>query len=148
MLLQLKPEEISKLWGIIKPAVLNALPVFTGERQYVGNGLLNKMLIGQVQCWVSYRDGDLKQSRGIMTTTIVEDEFTGTRNLLLYTAFAFEPLEERDYLEGFKYLKSYCAQMKCENVICYTENERLLQVIKRLNGMSSYHLCVIKMKGE
>lgn len=145
MLLQLTPEQVSKLWGIVKPAILNALPPFSSEKNYIGNNILDSLLIGKLQCWVSYKDGDLKTSDGIITTMVVQDDITGGKNLLIFSAFSFTVVDLKQYLEGFTAIREYAKKLGCESLVWYTENEKLIEKMKNLGNVASYHYCKLKL---
>lgn len=136
MLLKLLPEQVSDRWQALKDGIEASLPVVNDEDPEKMNNILAAILTGDVQCWVSYRElEDLKkQGVALVLTTTVDDRLTNTRSLLLYLVWAWEKTQASDWIEGFQALTKFAKLMKCNRLISYTDDEKVIKIAEKFNG--------------
>lgn len=127
VLVRLLDQQIADNWDVIKFSMQEALPPFADNSDDVYNSLLQALLLGKLQCWTPAEGLDLKQFRTLITTRLLDDETSGTRNLLLYTAYAFVPISEEDGNAIYEGLYKFAKANKCNRVIGLTNNERMAQ---------------------
>jgi len=148
MLLRLTPEQVSERWDSIKYGIYDALPPYSGEREELMNEILISILCERIICWLSYiiDDEGIKQVDGFVTTAIVTDPISKTRNLLLYTVMRYGNEIERSWAEGHVALSKFGKSKNCENIIAYTNSNAVLKRAKAAGGDISYQLIFIPLQ--
>ena len=136
MLIQLLPEQISAKWDVIKPAIAASIEGSDGNTS--SNRMLMSLLNGEMQCWVSCRkeEGHLVVE-GVITTQIVEDRFSGSRALLIYSLFGKGMDRLGTWEDCFHTLSTFARGHRCDKIIAYTNVRSLIGLVERLGGDAS-----------
>ena len=132
MLVKLLPDQVSRNWDTIGYAIENSLPPIVDESDERMNNILLALLDGRMDCWVSL-NGDGKIN-GVVSTTIMYDDLSGVRSLLIYSIFAFEWSEEEAWSEGLETLRKYAKGNDCSRITGYTEFDSIIQRVKDMGG--------------
>jgi hypothetical protein len=132
MLIRLTPEQVTAYWEAIKEGLEEALPL---ERMHSNsiNNILESVLIGIMQVWISLRR-DTKEVVGIVLTTTAEDKVSKTKSLLIYSAHSFVQTIPEDWKEGFMALSKFAKAFKCHNIIAYTSNEDIRKIASHFDA--------------
>ncbi len=134
MLLRMLPDQVKDHWDEIKVAIYEALPAYTGERSSLMNDILVSILLEQMTVWVSYQMVDkVTVVDAIATTTFVHNEFSKTKNLLLFTIFGYRDISEKSWIEGFDAGVKYAKTNGCDNIISYSSNPAILKQAEFFN---------------
>lgn len=133
MLVRLLPGQVSDNWELIKHVIKETVPPTFDESPDKINNILEALLIGQMVCWASMRkDGTME---GILITTLLEDKFSKTRNLLVYCIYSFEHKStEMSWEEGISKLVRVALSMRCTKIVGYTENPSIIRYVEGLGG--------------
>jgi hypothetical protein len=139
MLTKLLPDQISKLWDIIKYAIENSGPITEGEQPGRMNRILSAALSGRIDIWASYIKEDTNKFEGIVVTDIIYDDATGIKNLLIYSIYGYvDKVDRKSYITGLSALAKYAKSLKCTNIVAYTQDSGIVALVNRLGGDTSY----------
>jgi hypothetical protein len=141
MLTRLLPDQVSRLWDVIKYAIEQSVPPTSGDAPDKMNRILSSILCGKMDVWVSYVKGDSNKFEGLAVTEFLYNEIDGTKNLLLYSMFGYNPVESRKtYIEGLITLMKFAKESRCSKVVAYTIDSGIVALAKRLGADTSYTL--------
>lgn len=135
MLVKLLPEQISEFWEVLGDSIEQALPPITGNGVDRMEQLLSSLLSGILQCWASFTtiDGQVNLN-GVVVTGIVHEQFSLTRDLLIYAVYGFGSATRKDWQEGYAALQKWAAASGCERLIGYTDVPGIIEFVKRSGG--------------
>lgn len=126
MLLRMLPDQIKDHWVEIKPAIYEALPVYTGERSSLMNDILVGILTEEILVWISYQLVEGKQVIDAICTT--KFTFNGpTKSLLLYTVYGYAHIPEESWIEAFDAMTTFGKANDCDNILAYTDNPEIIK---------------------
>ena len=147
MLTKLLPEQVSKLWDIIKYAVEQSLPPIVGEHPDKMNRILSSLLSGKIQCWASYvRNEKSTKFEGVVLTEMLYDEASCTKNLLIYCLYGYEDVANDSWINGVKTLAKYAKGQGCNQMLAYTDVPYMIKMTEKLGGEAKYTLCTFDVK--
>ena len=147
MLLQVMPEQVIRLKPIIKEAVDKAIPPIKGESAQKFNNIMTGLLSGRFVGWIVYRQlAGRKKSIGFMITTIVYDEVTETKSLLVYCLYVYERSVANDWIEGLEALEKYALSKGCVRITGMIMDDALLRRVVMLGGGVDYHFISIPLR--
>lgn len=132
MLVRLMPEQISSRWDIIKQSIVDTSPPYADVSLEAMNNVLMSLLNGSMQCWV-----ELEEEVGviaILTTAIEEDFQSKTKNLLIYSIYAYKKTSGRHWAEGFDAIKKFASSEGCKAIIGITKEEKIIRIVERFGG--------------
>lgn len=146
MLVRLLPDDIENRWPVIKEALIKSIPSIIEKNNDSINRLLFALLDGTLHCWLSveHKDGEPKIG-AILTTTIVVDIPSGSKNLLIYSISAYEPLSQELISEGYKSLQEFAKSMKCFKIIAFTDIPRVIEMAKSIGGEATQTLIELEV---
>ena len=133
MLLKLTPEQVVDYWDDIKELVKESLPPTAEKSDRAMNRILEAMLIGIIDAWVSFRKEN-KEIVAIVTTTVVNDTISRSKTLLLYTTTTLKQSRAEDWREGFAAVAKYAKKLNCHTVACYTTNPEIRKIASKFGG--------------
>jgi hypothetical protein len=139
MLTKLIPEQISKLWPIIKYAIEQSVPPMAGDHPEKMNRILSSALCGKIDIWASYAKKDnVNKFEGIVVTEVLYDDASGIKNLLIYSVFGYEKTSKSTWITGLATLAKYGKSLKCNNIVAYSSEKDIIDLVKRLGGDTSF----------
>ena len=121
MIVQLLPEQISHFWGDIKISLEeSAPPLFVANAERLNN-ILMSLLTGRMQCWVSIdTKKDPQIVKGVLTSTIVIDQCSGTKTFLIYSGYSLGEVEDEFWIEGLRAFSKFAKSKGCQLVGTYS----------------------------
>jgi len=147
MLIKLLPDQVSNYWDILKPLILDALPPATSKKLGFENKILQNILMGGMDCWVSMNSEG--KVGAVCTTTFVEDKNSEVKNLLIYSLSASGGIiEEDEWEEGISTVLKYAQGNGCENVIAYTTSEAMIHLADKYGWDNSVRVVTINLEGK
>ena len=148
MLLQIMPEQVIEFRPLIEQAIEEAIPPIEGESPQKVNNIITKLLAGELVGWIIYRqlDSGRKKSIGFMITSIVYDDVTETKSLMIYCLYVYERSVVNDWIEGFEALEKYARSRGCVRVTGMIMEEALLRRVYMLGGGVKYHFISIPLR--
>jgi hypothetical protein len=131
MMIQLSPDKIGEQWAIIQPAIeavfeSSGIPMTNAET----NNILQGMIAGRIQCFVNVVGEVIKS---IMVTYFTFDP-RGTKSLLIYSLYGYVPTTDSEWKDVYDYMKKWAVSNGCVNITAYTQNNRILDIVKKLGG--------------
>lgn len=137
VLIRLTTDQISNFWDIIKYSVEESLPSVAKLEAGTMGEILDDLLSGTADCWVSYQRGNNNKIDGVVVTKVVIDDISRTRNLLIYSVFAYTQSVKESWLEGLVVLGKWAKSKKCYQVLGFTTEPKVVQIVNKLGGDSS-----------
>ena len=139
MLIKLLPEQIPTYWDEIKEGMLRTIPVGVPDR---ASKILNKLLLGSAQCWLSYHRNESNEPEvdAVIITVVVEDQVHDTINLDIYALWSIGEMQRSSWIEGVEALKKYAKKKGCNRVIGRSDVESILEFVRISGGEARYTL--------
>lgn len=137
MLLQLMPNQIHPYWDDIKEGMSRAIPIGVSDRDVK---VLQKLLLGVMQMWVSYRPQESNKVVAGVLTALIEDQVHDTLNLLIYALWTVDESRKEDWLEGLEALKKFAQSKGCNRIIAHTEVTGIIRLVETTGGEAKYRL--------
>lgn len=138
------PNQVSKHWRFLEEVIRNSLSPFMKTSDSVMNSILLHLLDGSKICWIScQREEEEITIDGVFVVTILEDSTDNSRNLLVYSVFAFDWIAEDFWDSNMTTLKKFAESKGCENVIGYSNLESIKKITMDLGGNTDYFVCMI-----
>ena len=141
MLVKLLAEQIARRWNTIKQALSDSLPpIATGTLEGFNN-ILEKLLNGEMQCWLSCEGSEV---RAVVVTAFIED-FSGPKSLLIYcfVRVGIDELDSGEFSDIFNTLKKFAVSKECVDICFYTMLEGFVKMAKRFGGNADYRYASI-----
>lgn len=142
MLTRLSPERVSEAWPLVERAVVSssmALAQMSDERL---NNVLVAIQSGQASCFVHESENQITT---VVITTLMEEQISKTRNLLIYAAHVFRKLKPETYVEMGKWIGQYAKGQGCSQIILYCSNDRLTEILKSSGANTVFTLVVFPL---
>ena len=136
MLVRLLPDQISDNWELIKHAIKESVPPTHNESPEKINNIFESLLLESMACWASIKKREEgTYLEGILITTVLEDKFSKTRNLLVYCIYSFtNQSTDLSWEQGLCQLIKYGRSLKCDKLVGYTRNENLIRYAERIGA--------------
>lgn len=130
---RLTPEQVTSYWKLIQQGFEESLPPYTYQSGLKDNRLLTQLLTGNLTAWTAVENNQIKI---VMTTTIIDDELSGVRNLLIYTLANVGNLaiSEDLWLELRDVLVPYARAFQCYKIMAYSSVPAIVKVATQLLG--------------
>ena len=138
------PEQTVHYWDKVKGLVDDAIPKIPGETENKMNNILANLLSGKFLGWFDYyvdKEGN-KKTDGIIITTILKDDVTETKSLLIYCIAAFSKVPMKNWKDSLKGLGKYAKSRGCSRMISYSI-PKIVPIIKRAWSNSSGEYCLV-----
>ena len=133
---KLLPEEVAKHWDIIKYAVEQSMPPTSYDHPDMMNRVLSAALIGTVEVWAYYTKTEDRPPvfEGIGLSKEVYDEVSGTKNLLIYCLYGYNPVKLIGWRQKISVITKYAKAKGCSQVVAYSNNPF---IIKMMHGLGA-----------
>lgn len=139
MLTKLTPEQVSRYWDIIRYAVDQSVPPIAGEHPGKMNNILTACLTGRMDVWCSYTLGDdIRKFEAVLLTELLHDVPSGTKNLLIYCLYGYSSISDDSWKDGIVALLKYAKSKGCNQIVAYTDNQRVVEVVSDLGGEAKF----------
>ena len=138
-LLKLSPEQLMEHWPYVKECILIALPPYVTSDADNILRIQEQLLIGSLECWACIHD-TTEEFLGIVTTQVVVDEATMTKNLFLFSVTLTEEHENSVWQEGYLHFSRYAVSKGCSTIIAYTDQQAVVMLASKLGADTSWHL--------
>lgn len=138
MLSLLTPEQVARRWDEVKPTVLISMPPYVSTTPESMNNILDLLLKGVMQMWVLHDNESVVYA--IATTRIEVDASSGTKNLLIFSLYAYRPVPQDMWIEGLAGLKMFASGRECKNVVALTVVPRIIEIAQTLGAHTDTRL--------
>ena len=132
MYLKVLPEQVVKIWDIIKFAVGKVYKIEEKQADVIFNNALQELLNDKYQCFVHLSDDEERKVKALVATAINIDKFSGKKTLdipCLYS-FSYHTMEEWD--EFFQLILGLAEKEKAFPITCTSNNERVWEIAEYL----------------
>lgn len=147
MLTKLLPDQISKMWDLLRYCIEQSMPVNIEMHPNKMDKLLMSALNGKLEVWAAYRkEEDKVVFEGILVTRFVYDDATDSKNMLIYALYGYEKISEDTYLNGLKTIIKYAHANNCYQIIAYTDRENVVELVNQLGGDTSFTMVSFNVK--
>lgn len=139
MIFRVMPDQIREKWHIIRPHISETLPPQLRISSQSLPNILKGLLLEKGQLWLLYPSQEEAEKgegkvlpKAFIITTIVRDQLTGARSLVIYSFYAVDKLIRSDYIEGITGLKKFATETKCSEVLAYVEDDRFMSRLRKM----------------
>ena len=140
-LIQLLPEQSMEYWEYIKDCIGQSLPPHIELTDDVLISIQENILTGALQCWLAAEDIlHPLLSYGLMTTEVVTERVTGTRNLLIFTVTVTDSHPKDMWAYCLEKMRIYARNRNCDSIIAYSDNDRMIEIAKHIGADCSWTL--------
>ena len=130
MIIKILPEQIPKIWEVIKFVVGEVNELNTEDLSVHLNGLLQDLLSSKAQCWVRLNDARILTA--ITITGLVVNKNTGGKKLIFHCLYSFLAVDDDTLKKEFSFLKTYAEKEKCSCAYATSENKRVWEILSVL----------------
>lgn len=138
MLVKFLPEQVANHWEEIKAAI-KISAVDLGEDPEEMNRILDKILYGSMTCWISV-DSSTKRFDGVLTTTILDDDIKGCKNVLIYSLTSLGNTSMESWNEALKTLQDYTKGLGAKRLIAYSKEPLICRFVQSIGGNCDFRL--------
>lgn len=131
MLVKFESDQIAKHWPIIRYSIEQSLPPLGAEPSDTMKNILFSLLTDRMGCWAML---DEKKFVGIVTTTLYEENCSGTKYLWIYSIFGYETIRDEIWLACYKALSKYAISRNCIRFLTVTDIPRVKELAVFLGG--------------
>lgn len=146
MLIRLPPEQIMKYWDGICECIASALPPHEIADVDMLLRIQSQLLTGVLECWIAASDNRGREIYGVMTTKIMIDGITGTRNLLIFSVTTVDKHPAGMWKEALDVINRYACTHKCSNILAYSVNERMVEIAEAIGANTQTRLIYFPVK--
>ena len=151
MLVKLLPSQVGHYWDLLAPWIEAGLPPTTyGSDKRMTYILKDLMSNDNIQCWMITASPQVNGSSimGVVITRVVDGGPTLIRNLEIYCMYAFKPISEDLWKEGFETLRKFARHKGCYRIIAYSDNVRVIDIVDKLGGSSNYRFITLEVDSD
>lgn len=131
MIIKLQPSQISTMWDVIKFTVLEANQISPDQNDAFMNNILEKLLSGKGQAWLSFEDVEGERKfYAVGITCIMEDPLTNRFYLLLHSLYAYETMNKDIMHEAISKVSDFARANNCYQILAMTLNARIQKLFK------------------
>jgi hypothetical protein len=127
-------------WHFIKDAMEKAFPPVAQQSEEAFLAMQEQFLLGEMDCWFGVESLDSEEIIAVMTTKVVNDEVTRTRNMLIFSVTSYQVHSMNLWIDGYDTLKKYAAAKGCAKIISFSDNPRVLSIAKNLGADVEWRL--------
>lgn len=127
-------------WDFIKEAITTAFPPIADATDKAFLLMQEQFLLGEMDCWYAVESIDAEEIIAVMTTKVVREDVTGTKNMLIFSVTSYMPHRADLWTSGYDSLKRYAASKGCSKIVSFTNNSNVLQIAQSLGADIEWHL--------
>jgi hypothetical protein len=142
LMYKLLPEQVMAYWDDIKACIMAALPPYVGSNPDAITYIQEQLLVGTIECWAAFEE---KKLCGVMTTQVIHDPISRTRNLLIYSITIVSGHSDELWQLAAEKMRAYATARKCNNIIAYSNNDQMIYIAEKLGADSSYRLLTFSL---
>lgn len=146
MLLRLMPDQVSRYWEFFKEGISASLPPTTKNAPGVLNRVLETILAGGKDVWLSFvkRDGGI-DAHGFVITQMISVYEAELKMLLIYAIYAPKGFTDEEWNEGFVALAKFAKSRNCVEIVGYTNDDHAIKRAEQFGGDTSYRYISIPL---
>lgn len=137
---KLLPEQISAFWDVIKYAIDQSLPPLANAHPDRMNRILSSALRGTIEIWAEYvkEEGKPPKFEGIALTQFLYDEPSGTKNMLIYALYGYNPIDPSSWARTLAVVTKYAKDKKCDQMVAYSSVPHIINLARGLGANTDF----------
>lgn len=136
-LLKATVETITNYWPLFKGCIASAFPPTDVPTEKSMLEILQQLLAGRMQLWIAHKSRTWPiETFGVVTTSITHNMLTGSKGLLIFSAYTWHDAPIDLYEVAIKTLSKYAKSEGCDHIHFYSANPRVLQMARHV-GMDT-----------
>lgn len=139
-ILRLLPNQIMEQWAFIKDAMIRSFPPVAEATDETFLEMQEQFLLGAMDCWFAIESLDAEDIIAVMTTKIVMEEATKTKNMLIFSVTSYALHTSDLWTAGYSSLRRYAAARGCNKIISFTNNPNILKIAESLGADVEWRL--------
>ena len=127
MIIKLLPQQVPALWEAIKLAAVQSDEIPTEVITPYLHRLLQALLSDAMQCFV--RLDEARTLLSLMITSILVNQFTGQRELVVRCFYSFRMVSDADAAEAMTLIEGFARAQHCDFLSCDSRHSRVWQLV-------------------
>jgi hypothetical protein len=127
-------------WHFIKEAIGKAFPPIAEATNEAFLEIQEQFLLGTMDCWFGVESIDDQEILAVMTTRVVMEDVTKTKNMLIFSVTTYAPHSEALWVKGYDTLRKYAASKGCTKIISFTNNAQVIRIADNLGAYVGWRL--------
>jgi hypothetical protein len=144
-ILRLLPDQIMEHWHFIKDSMERSFPPVAEATPEAFLELQQSFLLGEMDCWFAVTSIDTEDIIAVMTTKVVMEDVTKTRNMLIFSVTTYQLHSEDLWTDGYNALRKYAAGKGCNKIISFTDNPNVLRIASQLGADVNWSLIQLEV---
>lgn len=137
MLVKLLPDQVAKLWDVIRYGLVRTWPIGTEHSSERVQDVLRSLLAETIQCFMA-KDGE--DFLGFLLCKVCICDVTGSKSLNIMSVFGFKVVPDETWVKGMEQLVQFAKANGCSFVTATSDNAKILQLLSRFNFKSTQFL--------
>jgi hypothetical protein len=133
-ILRLLPDQIMEHWHFIRDSMVRSFPPIAQQSPEALLRLQEQFLLGEMDCWFGVEALNTQDIIAVMTTKVVAEEATGTKNMLIFSVTTYQLHSPDLWSDGYDTLRKYAASFGCTKIISFTNNPIVLEIARSLGA--------------
>ena len=127
-------------WHFIKDSMVRSFPPIARESDEAFLHLQEQFLLGQMDCWFAVISLGSSDIVAVMTTKIVIEDVTLTKNMLIFSVTTYQPHSQDLWVKGYSNLSRYAKTKGCDKIISFSNNPLVFRVAESLGADIEWRL--------
>jgi hypothetical protein len=139
-ILRLLPDQIMDHWHFISDAMRRAYPPVAEATNESMLRVQEQFLLGEMDCWFGVDSLNAPDIVAVMTTKVVNEEISGTKNMLIFSVTTYQPHNQELWTDGYNTLRAYALSKGCRKIISFSNDLRVLSIARQLGADVDWNL--------
>ena len=142
MVIMLLPNQVGDYWEVIKESLVKSgIPIINEDGIDTYANILTSLLEGKLSAWVKV-DGPLENGivNMIAVCGIITDEFSLTKNLLIYSLWSIHGESNEVWIDGLSTLRKYAKGNNCKYILGYSAVPKMIELGKSFGADTTFSL--------
>ncbi len=144
MISRLDTRQVTENWGMVKGMLMESVPYLKSAPESKLNNILKEIINGKMDIWSVFEYGqDFQkiQVHALGASVIVIEPVSLTKNILIYGfTGSFFKGTEKFWRKSWESFEKYEKKNNCENIIAFTESEKIVEMARFVGVKISYSL--------
>lgn len=132
-------------WHFIKDSIIRSFPPIACATEESLLAAQEAFLLGEMDCWFGVESLESQEIIAVMTTKMVREDITGTKNMLIFSVATYQLHNADLWISGYKTLKAYAKSKGCAKIISFTDNPRVVNIAESLGADVTWHFIQLEV---
>lgn len=139
-IVRLLPDQCMDNWHFIKDSIEKSFPPIAIESTEALLSIQQQLLLGEMMCWFGIESLESQEIVAVMTTKVVFEEATNTKNMLIFSLTSYQLHSMDLWNDGYYALAKYARSLGCNKIISFTDNPQVVHIAEKLGANTSWKL--------